>query len=903
MDQRALKELLFEALEQPPHQREAFIVSRCGDDTGSFLRVTDLLRAHERAEGHFERQERVVPDTPARQPREIAGRRIVRVLGEGGFGLVYLAAESEPIEREVALKVIRPGHASGDVLARFEGERRVLGLMNHPSIAQVYEAGTTEEGAPYVVMEYVAGVPITVYCRRENLGLRERITLMERTCLAIHHAHQKGVIHRDVKPSNVLVTESDAGPMPKVIDFGIAKALEQTSLATHALAPDLTRTRQVIGTPQYMPPEQASGGAGGIDTRADVYALGVLLYECLAGAPPFDPARLARASMGELERIIREEEPPRPSVRVGKLGETEEYAKRSRQLRGELDWIVGRAMEKDPARRYPSAAAMAADLKRWLEGRAVEAGPVSGLYRVKKVISRRRLEFSGGLLILLLILSGSVVSLVYASRANDARLLAVEGERATKRELAKYEQITDFTQSMFEGIDPSFARGTDTALLAKILEDAKTNLESKPPEDPEVSGTLRLMIGLAYRSIGDYDNALPLLEQADAGMGRALGPTAPRAMEAQNALAVVLAETGRFHAALPVLERVHRNREAAFGSTDDRTLESLGNVGTVRGSLGLYESAAEAHRAVYEARRQKNGDDDAATVFSLNNLAMAYQGMGRHQEALEMLDRVIEVQGRLLGSDSPRLLATRNNRAGILNTLHRIDEAIREYEEVLEAKRRVLPRAHPSLLSTMSNLAGLYKRSGDLDLAMPLYEDALRRAREGLPEADVRTATIAMNYAEALRDGDRLQEALPLFEEAEAVVRLSLGADHPKALIARVQHAAAIGAAGDTTSATERLDELLPVARTQVRDDGSFMLTLLDAAAEIRELGGELEAAISLLEERYARAVEFTGADGKSARSSAERLARLSAALGRVEEQRIWSERALGLEPVSGGGS
>lgn len=895
MEQAALKELLFDALELEPEERDDFVRGRCGDDEAMCARVLALIEAHDRATGHLEAPSATTagfdPTLATSTGEVIAGREVVRVLGEGGFGVVYLVRETDPMERLVALKIIRPGYGSGDIVARFQSERRVLALMNHPGVAQVFGAGETEDGRPYVLMEYVDGPSITEHCINESVALRDRVELMERACRALHHAHQKGVIHRDVKPSNVLVSMTDGRATPKVIDFGIAKALEGTRTIS---TPDVTATRQIIGTPQYMSPEQASAGREGVDTRADVYALGVLLYECLSGGAPFERARLARATPGELERIIREEEPPKASTRAERL-ESED----ARKIRGELDWITVRAMEKDPERRYPSAMAMAMDLRRWLDGHAVDAGPPSGLYRLRKAIGRRRLEFASASVILAMIIAGSAVSLVYASIADrerrDARAQetqAREQQAEAERQLAKYEQISTFTEGMLSGIDPAYARGADTALLERMLEDAEHDLIEDPPEDGEVLGSLRLMIALAYRSIGDFDRGAEIARLATDDMTGAIGPQAPRAMEARNALAVMLADQGLLEEALEEMRVLHAGHVARDGASSQLALIVLTNIAAVEQRLGRYADSAETHETAYRLRLEKLGPDDPDTAAALNGYAMSLSGLGRHEEALPLIREVLRVQTQSESADEPRTLATRNNLAALLMDLGRWDEAADEFREVLAIKRRLLPAAHPSTLITCNNLGSLLRGQERSAEAVELLEPVVTEARTLRPADDAYLAGASMTLGLAMRDTGRGAEATAIMRDACDVLDTVLGTEHERSLSARAQLASTLAQTGLVVEARELIDQLMLIGRTPEYSESTILLTFLDALSRVHEAEGDPEGTLRALEERYLLSVERSGPENPVALHTARRIAEVHSDAGNEREAERW--RALG---------
>jgi serine/threonine protein kinase/WD40 repeat protein len=442
--ERRLEEIFSAARNLPPPERTAFLERACGGDAALRQQADSLLAAHEQA-GQFLQPTVLVPAPNA--PFEKSGDRIGRYklleqIGEGGFGVVWMAEQEEPVRRRVALKIIKLGMDTKEVVARFEGERQALAMMEHPNIARVFDGGATDTGRPYFVMELVKGIPITGYCDAHKLSTRERLELFMQVCQAVQHAHQKGVIHRDLKPSNILVTVQDDRPVPKVIDFGVAKAT-QARLTEKTL---FTRFHQWIGTPAYMSPEQAGLGSLDVDTRSDIYSLGVLLYELLTGRTPFDTQKLLEQGYEAVMRTVREVEPPKPSTRLSTLAEEElsavaaqrgaEPGKLGRLVRGDLDWIVMKALEKDRARRYETATSLAQDIQRHLRAEPVSAAAPSPTYRIAKFVRRNRASVAVVSVVAATLLTATVVSLQSAAVARKAgRLASAERDRASAQQV------------------------------------------------------------------------------------------------------------------------------------------------------------------------------------------------------------------------------------------------------------------------------------------------------------------------------------------------------------------------------------------------------------------------------------------------------------------------------------
>src|SRR3984885_156087 len=450
--------------------------------------------------------------------------QLLQLIGEGGMGQVWLAEQKQPVHRRVALKLIKVGMDTQEVVARFESERQALALMDHPAIAKVFDAGSTPEGRPYFVMEYVAGLPINDYCDRHRLTMRQRMELFIQVCEGVQHAHQKAIIHRDLKPSNILVTEVDGRPAPRIIDFGIAKATSQPVDATTMF----TRLGSVIGTLGYMSPEQAGSGGEDIDTRSDVYSLGVVFYELLVGALPIEFAKLA---YDEMLRRLRETDAPKPSTRVRTLGQTSltnaqnrgvDAVALTRQLRGDADAIALKALEKDRKRRYASPADLAADIGRYLRHEPVTAHAPSLPYRARKYVRRHTLGVGLVAAVVLLLARLSIAQTI------ELRRIRQERDRA--------DRITEFMTNMFKVSDPSHSRGNDVR-VREILDKASSQVLSGLDKDPLDQARLMGGVGDVYRNLGLYPQAESLLRRALASQTRLLGDKNEDTLKSMSSLA------------------------------------------------------------------------------------------------------------------------------------------------------------------------------------------------------------------------------------------------------------------------------------------------------------------------------------------------------------------------------
>jgi tetratricopeptide (TPR) repeat protein len=829
------KELFHLVLEKPAEQRMAFLDRVCG--SGPLReRVARLLEMHA-AMGTFLGD----PARPvAEEPGTVLDRyKLLQRIGEGGFGVVYMADQVEPVRRKVALKIIKLGMDTKQVIARFEAERQALALMDHPGIAKVLDAGTTATGRPYFVMELVKGLPITEYCDQARLDMGARLELFQEVCRAVQHAHQKGVIHRDLKPSNILVTLHDGRPVPKVIDFGIAKATDHR-LTERTL---FTEFRQMVGTPAYMAPEQAELSGLDVDTRADIYSLGVLLYELLTGTRPFDLATLAEMGYAEILRTIREVDPPRPSTRVSTMGDELRVVALNRAtkpsllgrlMRGDLDWIVMKAMEKDRARRYETASALATDIGRYLGDEPVLATPPAVAYRVRKYLRRHRVGVVATLLVIVGLMGGAVAML--------------HGLLQARAEARRAEAIQAFLLEMVAAADPNLENGPNYT-VRQLLDDFDRRMEGQLAAQPAVEATVRTAMARAFVNLGLY-------ERANAHLDRALAAGAP-----------------------------------ALGPDHDVLADALRSKGCVLDERNDLHGAERCARDALAMRQRLHGTDHREVAIDMVSLAQVLEDAARLDEAETLVREALAIQRRVLGErheDIARGLAVLGHIRGQRGDY---DGAFRLYEEA-RATYAAIGGGHRGIGETLTHVCRIHTTRGDFDAAERAAREAVRVSRASLGDANPVTIEALRELGETLWREQRFEEAEATLHEALRLSRAVYGDRHVRTARALGQIGACMNEKGRYEEALGFLREAEPVLR-ETAPGGVDLAVILNSMGLSYEALADFERAVRCLAEARDLDVTIFGEDHPETATVLGNLGMVKWRLGEIAEAEALLRRAL----------
>ncbi len=726
--QSRVDQLIEEALELEEQQRGVFLERNCGGDQSLRREVESFLAFGKHAANFMETPalevvaHALATEDPAPQGREeneqvrsIGPYQLLTKIGEGGMGQVWLAQQSAPLQRRVALKLIRWGMYDDMLLHRFQAERQSLAVMDHPSIAKVFDAGATSEGQPYFVMEYVSGIPITDYCDQKRMKIRDRLELFIKVCEGVQHAHQKAIIHRDLKPANILVVEIDGKPVPRIIDFGLAKATDARigGVSLH------TQLGSFVGTPGYMSPEQCDPAVQDTDTRTDVYSLGVVLYVLLTGSLPLDTKEWKDQPFDEILRRLREEDPVRPSTKVSTDRDISSATADARGadpkqlvglLRGDLDWITMKAVEKDRARRYGTPLELAADISRYLKNEPITARPASVAYRAHKYVRRHRYLMAGvGVVVALLVVFAVVQSI-------QLRRITHERDRA--------DRIADFMTGIFKASDPNEKLGTITAqeLLDKAAKDIDTGLS----KDPELQASMMHVIGRAYMYQGLFQKAQSIFERGIKASTSAGLLERREAMNTMHDLAWALLQQGHVAEAEAVERKLMEMQLRVLSADHPDTLATVSELAfTLCQRKDTCEEGVRLDQKVLEKQKRVLGPEHRYTLVTMDNLAIALAEAGSLAEAEKLQEESLEIHLRVFGPENLSTVNAMLNLGEFERDLGRFQDAKKQLTQALELEGRVLGPDQPETAATKYDLATVAAHDGQVEQALSLLRQAV----------------------------------------------------------------------------------------------------------------------------------------------------------------------------------
>jgi len=883
------EELFGQALDLPASEREAFLDQECSGDDVLRREVESLLTADGSAGDGFMKRPRDLSEveTPDRDASPIGDRveryRVLRKIGEGGMSEVYLAVRADDAyQKRVALKIIRHGLDREDILRRFRTERQILAGLDHPNIAKLLDGGTTDDGLPYFVMDYIDGMPIDEYCDRSRLNVQERLELFRTVCSAVQYAHQNLVVHRDIKASNILV---DSDGTPKLLDFGIAKLLKPDQFAEQV---EYTATWMRPMTPRYASPEQIEGKP--VTTATDVYSLGVLLYKLLTGHLPYD---LDGRPPTELARLVVEHEPERPSVSATRpltdlrtQTETDpDHLARARRmnpeqlrrrLSGDLDNIMLVALRKEPQRRYGSVERFSEDIRRHLDGLTVEARKDTVGYRTAKFLRRNRLAVGAVAAFVVLLVGFSVAMAVLANR------VAHERDQA-RQQRDRAEQVVEFMTDIFELSDP-FAEGEQRDVTAReILDGGAERVTRELDGQPLVQATMLDAIGSVFRNLGYYDRAEPLLRRALETRRELLGPEHPAVAESLTHLGSVLSLKGEIEGAEPLLQRAVELRRSTLGDDHPDLAESLFELGRLRRNTGELEAAEELYREAIRIVEATTGDEAELTSL-ITHLGVVLGEQGDIAGTESMYREILEMRRRRFGDDHALVGETLSDLGAILGMQGKYDEAEPLLREALAVHRRNLEPGHPTVVEGLNNLAQLCRVTRRYDESELLFQEALDGCRAQLGEENPKCATVMANLALVLQAKGDYSRAEQMARDALSIRRKTFGEAH-------LDTGVSLRMLGNIVLDAGRSEEAEPLLRQSVK--------VLDAAlpeghwspADARSVLGEclvaehrFEEAEPLLLNGYEALVAARGPDHPRSRKALERVIALYEAWPKPEE-------------------
>jgi len=878
-----VKELFTLALERDPEERSRFLRQACAGDDSLRAEIESLLSSFDGAGSFLE--DCPAADLLSAQSRAIAGKkigayRVVREIGQGGMAVVYLGQrDDQNYRKQVAIKMVKPGIGTEQVLQRFLNERQTLAALDHSNIVKLLDGGSSEEGSPYLVMEYVEGLPIDRYCDLHRLSIDDRLRLFREVCSAVQYAHENLVIHRDLKPGNILIAK---GGVPRLLDFGIAKLLNPECFQ----APFVTRTDVRPMTPEYASPEQILGHA--ITTATDVYSLGVLLFELLTGHRLYRPAG---QSLLEMERLVCESEFEKPSAVINRkkekaTGEDEAQpaitpesvseqrgglhpAELQRQLRGDLDWITMKAVEKDPSRRYATVSELSADIGRYLTHEPVLARPASTTYRARKYV--RRHPFGATVAVgLVLLLAGFAGTQFF-----QLRRITRERDRANR--------ITEFMEGMFKVSDPSEARG-NTITAREILDKASRDVDTGVAQDPELQAQMMQVMGDVYKSLGLFPRAQLLFERSADTRRRVLGPENPETLRSMDDLAWILNQEGHAAEAEKLQRETVATRRRIFGLQHLDTLKSMSNLAWTLDREGHYAEAEKLDREVLDVRQRVLKTDDRQTVVSMNNLAATLGHEGHYAEAEKLKRATLDIRRRILGPEHPDTLTAMNNLAFTLQQEGHYAEAEKLQRETLGMQRRILGPEHPDTLRSMNNLANTLVNEEHIAAAEQMQREALSAKQRVLGPEHQDTLWAMKELAQALQSEGRYPEAEKLQRQTLEIQRRVLGPERPNTLSTMSDLAATLSKEGHYSEAEKLQRQAVDAMRRVLGPEHPNTLEATDRLAQTLDREGHYSEAEKLERETLEIQRRVLGPEHPDAADTSYDLAVALAHRGQTDE-------------------
>jgi serine/threonine protein kinase len=907
---RKAEELFQEAADLPHEKRSAFLEERCTSDAALRAEVEALLAGLEQGRiGSLNAVEQMCEGEVDIVGTSIGPYKLLEMIGEGGLGAVYMAQQVEPVRRKVAVKIIKLGMDTKQVIARFEAERQALAMMDHPNVAKVLDAGATEAGRPFFAMELVRGNPITEYCDNNGLPIRERLELFIQVCRAVQHAHQKGIIHRDIKPSNVMVTLHDGTPVVKIIDFGIAKATGDP-LTDKTL---FTRYHQFIGTPEYMSPEQAEMSGLDIDTRSDIYSLGVLLYELLTGETPFGRETLQDATLAEIQRIIREQNPVTPSRRATALAADSAGAASARQaeirisarlMRGDLDWIVMKALEKDRSRRYETAAALAEDVRLHLQSEPVSAGPPGRIYQFRKLVRRHKAAF-GFAATLFVILAGFGVWMVllYAEATGlreqaeqqritaEANLTRAQGaERKAKTEASIATDVTEFLVGLFDLADPT-EPGWDPAIARSLLDEGAETARRELKSQPETQATILATIGRIYVNLGMHQSAEPLLKEALRIRRDIHGAEHSDTIDVMNTFALSYIFQGRLSAAEALLREAIESELSTQNEIHRATLTSMRLLAMAFLAQGRFSEGEPLAREALAISRRTLGNEHPETFEAILRLSRLFQYQGKLPEAEELAREALQVGLRVFGDKELRVVTSMNLLGRVLVERGKLSEAVPLLQRAHEISQNLSGDDSIPTIESVFVLAELARRQGKLDEAEALCRQGWTCASESLGGEHYVTLVCKSCLGRVLLELGRLPESELALCEALAGLRSSLGDGAILTLECMSRLTDALLARNKTDEAEMMLREYTDTAGETLPDDCWQIATARNLLGACYTARGDYEDAETLLLESYPILSSALGQKQELTRQAIQRIVKLYHAWDKPDQVARWQAR------------